>query len=177
MLRFQRVFLSDTVNIVLFPRHCSLAFLGCIAENAVADCMLPLISEAYGTDRLQALSAETDPALPHPSGNPMLSVPPHMDFGLFQVEVSFKGPTNPRSDGACLCLRVNENECYLLGNACGLNFVSLEADKPNLDYLLVEEGSFDNGVWKPGRRMNGDETARLFMDHPTILRVRFFRYA
>jgi len=139
--------------------------------------MLPLISEAYGTDRLQALSAETDPALPHPSGNPMLSVPPHMDFGLFQVEVSFKGPTNPRSDGACLCLQVDENECYLLGNACGLNFVSLEADKPNLDYLLVEEGSFDNGVWKPGRRLNGDETARLFMDHPTILHVRFFRYA
>ena len=139
--------------------------------------MLPLLSEAYGSDRLQALSAETDPAVPHPSGNPMLSIPPSMDFGSFRMQVSFQGPTNPRADGVCLCLQISEEECWLLGNACGLSLVSAESGKPNLDYLLVEEGSFENGIWKPGRRLNGDETARLSMDRPTTLHIRFFRYA
>ena len=107
----------------------------------------------------------------------MLSIPPSMDFGSFRVQVSFQGPTNPRADGVCLCLQISEEECWLLGNACGLSLVSAESGKPNLDYLLVEEGSFENGIWKPGRRLNGDETARLSMDRPTTLHIRFFRYA
>lgn len=139
--------------------------------------MMPLLAEAYGTDRLQALSAETDPGLPDPGGNPFLVHHPSMDFGSFRVSVSFQSPMNPRADGACLCLRVSEDECYLLGNACGLTFESLTPEKPNLDYLLVEEGRFDKGRWQPGRRLNGDETASLSLNRPGILRVKFFVYA
>ena len=139
--------------------------------------MLPLVSEAYGTDRLQAMSAETDPVVPDPSGNPFLSRRPAMDFGSFRVTVSFQSPMNPRADGACLCLAVSSTECYILGNACGLSFESLVEDQPNLDYLKVEEGIFDNGQWIPGRRLNGDETAQLKLEHPGALRVTFFTYA
>lgn len=138
--------------------------------------MLPLLADAYGTNRLQALSAETDPVIPSPDGNPFLAKQPSMDFDTFRVSASFQGPMNPRNDGACLCLRTGENECFLLGNACGLSFRSLAADKPNLDYLLVEEGVFDNGRWIPGRRLNGDETASLSLDHPSALRVKFFLF-
>ena len=120
--------------------------------------MLPLISEAYGTDRLQALSAETDSVSPGQGSNPLLSRQPCMDFEGFRLTVSFQGPTNPRADGACLCLAVSSTECYVLGNACGLSFESLVHDQPNLDFLQVEEGVFDNGKWIPGRRLNGDET-------------------
>ena len=35
--------------------------------------MLPMLCAAYGTERLQALSAETDPPVPHPSGLPFLA--------------------------------------------------------------------------------------------------------
>ena len=139
--------------------------------------MLPLISAAYGTDRLKALSAETDPVLPGPDGNPFLSRQPGMDFEGFRLNVSFQGPTNPRADGACLCLAVSPTECYILGNACGLSFGSLVPDQPNLDFLRVEEGAFDNGKWIPGRRLNGDETAHLKLDHPGALHVTFFTYA
>ena len=139
--------------------------------------MLPLISEAYGTDRLQALSAETDSVSPGQGSNPLLSRQPCMDFEGFRLTVSFQGPTNPRADGACLCLAVSSTECYVLGNACGLSFESLVHDQPNLDFLQVEEGVFDNGKWIPGRRLNGDETAHLQLDRPGALHVTFFSYA
>ena len=140
--------------------------------------MLPLISEAYGTERLQALSAETDPAVPGPDGSPFLARHPSMEFlDSFRLTVSFQSPVNPRNDGACLCLAVSDRECYLLGNACSLSFESMKADQPNLDYLLVEEGSFEQGQWRKGRRLNGDETAQLKLDHPGMLHVKFFTYA
>ena len=139
--------------------------------------MLPLVSQAYGTERLQAVSAETDPAIPDPEGNPFLAKHPCMDFEGFRLHVSFQGPTNPRADGACLCLAMSSTECYILGNACGLSLESLVPDQPNLDYLKVEEGVFDKGQWIPGRRLNGDETAQLKLEHPGALHVTFFTYA
>ena len=138
--------------------------------------MQPMLAAAYGSDRLQALSAETNPGAPAPEGNPWMAQPPAMSFDTFQVSVSFGSRMNPRNDGACLCLRTGENECFLLGNACGISFQSLLPEKPNLDYLLVEEGRFEDGEWKPGRRLNGDETASLTLSRPSILKIRFMIY-
>ena len=138
--------------------------------------MMPMLADAYGSSSLQAVSAETDPPVGDPGGSPFLAKQPSMDFETFRVTVSFKSPLNPRSDGACLCLKSDDFECYIIGNACGLSFQSLIPGKPNLDYLLVEEGSFEKGQWKPGRRLNGDETASLSLSEPRTLRVRFFVY-
>ena len=64
---------------------------------------------AWSIQVIEALSAETDPGLPDPGGNPFLAHHPSMDFGSFRVSVSFQSPMNPRADGACLCLRVSED--------------------------------------------------------------------
>ncbi len=138
--------------------------------------MMPMLAAAYGTDRLQAVSAETDPPVPHPSGIPFLAEQPVMDFGAFRVIAGFQGPMNPRADGACLCLAVNDSECWIVGNACQVTLTSGDADKPNLDLLLVEEGSFENGKWQPGRRLNGDETSFMHMGKPSVWHVKFFTY-
>ena len=138
--------------------------------------MTDLLAEAYGSSRLQAVSAETDPPVPHPSGNPMLASGPEMTFDTFRLQVRFQSPMMPRNDGYCLCLAVSGEECYVVGNACGLTFLSADEEKPNLDFVRVEEGRFEDGQWKPGRRLNGDETASLTLNAPTLLRVRFFTY-
>ncbi len=138
--------------------------------------MMPMLSQAYGTKRLQAVSAETDPAVPAPDGNPFGAIPPTMDFGSFRLSVGFQSPINPRADGVCLCLAVGENECWVVGSARSLTFTSASAEKPNLDYLLVEEGRFEHGQWRPQRRLNGDETASLSLSAPTVLHVKFFTY-
>jgi hypothetical protein len=138
--------------------------------------MMPMLASAYGTDRLQAVSAETDPVIPSPDGNPFGAIPPTMDFGAFRLSVSFQSPVNPRADGVCLCLAVSDTECWIVGNACSLTFSSGCAARPNLDLLLAEEGRFENGAWHPGRRLNGDETAQLKLDAPAVLHLRFFTY-
>ncbi len=138
--------------------------------------MTPMLAQAYGTDRLQAVSAETDPVIPGPGGNPFAAVPPTMDFGSFRLSVRFQSPMNPRNDGACLCLKTSDSECWVVGSACGLTFTSADPAKPNLDLMQVEEGRFENGAWIPGRRLNGDETASLSLEKPAVLHVRFFTY-
>lgn len=138
--------------------------------------MMPMLAQAYGTDRLQAVSAETDPPIPDPSGNPLLAHHPVMDFGAFQITATFQNQFNPRGDGVCLCLAISENECWLVGNACGLSLSSGDSDRPNLDLLLLEEGSFEKGQWIPGRRLNGDESARLSMTAPSVWHAKFFTY-
>ena len=138
--------------------------------------MMPMMAEAYGTDRLQAVSAETDPAIPGPGGNPFAAIPPTMSFGGFRLSVRFQSPMNPRNDGACLCLKISDSECWVVGSACGLTFTSADPAKPNLDLLQVEEGRFEAGAWIPGRRLNGDETASLSLEGPAVLHIKFFTY-
>ena len=138
--------------------------------------MMPMLAEAYGTDRLQAVSAETDPAIPGPGGNPFAAVPPTMSFGAFRLSVRFQSPMNPRNDGVCLCLKISDSECWVVGSACSLTFSSAEPEKPNLDLLQVEEGRFEAGAWIPGRRLNGDETASLSLEKPAVLHIKFFTY-
>ena len=138
--------------------------------------MLPMLTAAYGTDRLQALSAETDPPVPHPSGVPFLAEHRAMDFGAFRVTAVFQSPMNPRGDGALLCLKISDTECWLVGSACSFSLSSGDADRPNLDLLLAEEGSFRSGEWQPGRRLNGDETAKMAMDKPSVWHLKFFTY-
>ena len=138
--------------------------------------MMPKLASAYGSDRLQAVSAETDPAVPSPDGNPFGAIPPTMDFGSFRLSVGFQSPMNPRADGACLCLAESGNECWVVGSACSLTFSSADPARPNLDFLLVEEGNFEHGAWVPGRRFNGDEAASLSLAAPSVLHVKFFTY-
>ena len=114
--------------------------------------------------------------IPGPGGNPFAAVPPTMDFGSFRLSVRFQSPMNPRNDGACLCLKISDSECWVVGSACGLTFTSADPAKPNLDLMQVEEGRFENGAWIPGRRLNGDETASLSLEKPAVLHVRFFTY-
>ncbi len=138
--------------------------------------MMPMLADAYGTDRLQAVSAETDPAIPGPGGNPFAAIPPTMSFGGFRLSVRFQSPMNPRNDGVCLCLKISDTECWVVGSACSLTFSSADPEKPNLDLLQVEEGRFEAGAWIPGRRLNGDETASLSLEGPAVLHIKFFTY-
>jgi hypothetical protein len=126
--------------------------------------LMPRIGPCLGTNRLQAACGE--------AGNQSL-----MAFDSFRIMAAFQSQMQPRNDGYCLCVQVAENECYLMGNACSLIFLSGDENRLNLDFLLVEEGAFDEeGNWKIGRRLNGDETAHLGFAIPGVLHVKFFVY-
>lgn len=131
--------------------------------NRALSQMMPLLTERYGTEDLQAvLSERTEESV--------------MDFGNWRVLTVMNSPMLKRKDGVCLALKISEDEFYLLANGCGIKFLSGDPEKPNVDYLLLEEGDFRNGIWHAQRRINGDETASLIYESPVLLHVKLFAY-
>ncbi len=125
--------------------------------------MMPLAAARYGTDHLQAVCAErkADRAT--------------MDFGKLRLTAVFRGMMIPMPEnGVALALRVSEDEFYVIAYHCALSISA--GDAKNLDILTLEEGCFENGSWRRGRRLNGDETAFLMFDAPRLLRLKIHTY-
>lgn len=125
--------------------------------------LMPLLTEAYGSKDLQAVTCE------RPDEG-------ELDFGEFKVDALLDFPLISRKDGVCLGLKTGPDSCILLCSQCGIRFRSGMENKPNVDYLSVEEGTMENGQWKTIRRLNGDETASMMFGEPTLLSVRIFCY-
>ena len=158
------------------------AALGKILREA-----MPLLAERYGTTDLQAVCAEREAEKKKSLGlpedmNPMermlaeAAAATKMIFGDLGVSVGFGGMMRPRNDGALLVCRTKENEVYMIGEQCDIQLFSTDSEKTNLDILRLEEGTFENGVFVPGRRFNGDEAAQLKLDKPGVLRLQWFTY-
>ena len=126
--------------------------------------LMPYLGAAYGTNRLQASCAETKQEMNI------------MKFGEFAIMVMFDNPMITRKDGYCLAVQTAEDECFLLVNACTLNFVAGTPEKPNVDLTRFEEGEFVDGQWKRGRILNGDEASFISFDEPVLLRAKLFAY-
>lgn len=125
--------------------------------------MTPLLAEAYGTDRLQAVISE------RPEENAMA-------FDGFTLQVAMDSPMLSRKDGVCLALEVGKGEFYLIANACHISIQSNDPAKPHVDLLQLEDGAFVDGQWRMYRRLNGDEAMSLSYDEPTLMRVKVFAY-
>lgn len=158
------------------------AALGKILREA-----MPLLAERYGTTDLQAVCAEREAEKKKSLGlpedmNPMermlaeAAAATKMIFGDLGVSAGFGGMMRPRNDGALLVCRTKENEVYMIGEQCDIQLFSTDSEKTNLDILRLEEGTFENGVFVPGRRFNGDEAAQLKLDKPGVLRLQWFTY-
>ena len=125
--------------------------------------MMPMMAEKYGTTSLQAVCAEQK----QDTGV--------MDFGKLKVAATFKHPfLQMKGNGVALGLQVSEEEYYLIGYQCALSL--LPGDAKYVDILEFEEGCFVDGVWKRGRRLNGDETASMVMDAPKLFRLKVHTY-
>lgn len=158
------------------------AALGKILREA-----MPLLAERYGTTDLQAVCAEREAEKKKSLGlpedmNPMerlmaeAAATTKMIFGDLGVSAGFGGMMRPRNDGVLLVCRTKENEVYMIGEQCDIQLFSADREKTNLDILRVEEGTFENGAFVPGRRFNGDEAAQLKLDKPGVLRLQWFTY-
>jgi len=88
-------------------------------------------------------------------------------FGTFsrmsRLEVQ---PENP--DGRILIAELAESQFLLAGYHCRAMFRTNGKNKGlNWEYLIVEEGKYENGEFKPDRILNGDQTDwGLYFDEP-----------
>ena len=104
-----------------------------------------------------------------------------IDLGAWQAAVSFGtrrgGESFPNKEphGKMMIVQFGENQFMLIGSLCQVTF--RPTDKNNgkaWQYLKVEEGSYHNGLFKPLRILNGDETdwgGPAFGVKPAVLQI------
>jgi beta-galactosidase GanA len=87
-----------------------------------------------------------------------------IDLGSWQAIVSFGAggrstQANARSISKAMIVQLGENEFILIGTLCHFTFKPLGANEGKAwQYLKVEEGKYENGVFRLLRIRNGDET-------------------
>ena len=130
--------------------------------------LLPLLAKYQGTGRLQAIVQDVDP-------RQVLSVGPRV-----RLVASFPKRYDPGgSIGAGLVVELAPDDLVVAG--ADIDFVVRDLDARLVDphqwasrqpILSVEEGTFDQDRWVPGRRLNGDERWVRLGPDGSILRVR-----
>ena len=101
-----------------------------------------------------------------------------VDLGQWKATVTFgtgRGGTtkNTAPNGKAMIVKLGENKFVLIGTNCHIAFApSGNRAGKTWQYLKVEEGRYQNGIFIPLRILNGDETdwkGPNFGDLPTVL--------
>ena len=79
-----------------------------------------------------------------------------------------------------LIIAVAPSEFYVAGTGFVMTFTP-KANNKKAGFISVDEGIFENGVWKPGRRMNGDQDhqgrhVRIPANDHSIQLVKLYTY-
>jgi hypothetical protein len=111
-----------------------------------------------------------------------------LDFGPWQATVSYgypqhdgrRPPGNNDAHGVAIVGQLGPDEFLVTGIDASVSF-HLPGRLPGMrmQILSAEEGSYQNGVWKPMRLWNGDETDRglqFHADDPVTVRVLLGRF-
>jgi hypothetical protein len=104
-----------------------------------------------------------------------------IDLGAWQAIISFgagrRNTAQPNTDanGKMMIVQLDTNKFVLIGAHCHITFLPLGKNSGKAwQYLNVEEGHYENGVFKPLRILNGDETdfgGPRFGATPTVLQT------
>jgi len=105
---------------------------------------------------------------------------------LFTVYHEYKMGWSPGSKDSVwplaggLVIAVAPGEFYAAGTGFVMIFTSKTKNK-KAGFISVDEGKFENGVWKPGRRMNGDQDhqgrhVRIPANDHSIQHVKLYTY-
>ena len=141
----------------------------------------PLILEHRGKARMAGFRA-----LIQEDGG-VVDAPVKKVLGGIEFTVTFIDPWTPREkqsvgDHSGLLIHAGGEDYWFAGQGITVTFKGVDGGPPLVGIDIAEEGVFDEkGVWKPGRRMNGDQThqgrhVRLSPSGPQIQKVRFYRY-
>jgi beta-galactosidase GanA len=102
-----------------------------------------------------------------------------VSYGLPQFGFGDHPPGNQEPTGRVLVARLDENQFLVAGFFCRVDFHVRDATSgKQRQFLRVEEGSYEGGVFQPIRIWNGDQTdyGLNFTSVPQVLRVRLGVY-
>ncbi|MGI6256025.1 MAG: DUF5597 domain-containing protein [Acutalibacter sp.] len=92
-------------------------------------------------------------------------------FDRYNLEIKYLPHRGESPKAGGLILQLSPEEFLL----CGMNYSVkplVKGDDPGwVDVVSITEGSYENGSWVPGRRLNGDEFHCALGPHPQMLRL------
>jgi beta-galactosidase GanA len=110
-------------------------------------------------------------------------LPRQLRFGDYVLNVTYERPANqtPNVLSGGLVIAIGTDEFIFAGTGLTVTFESDKSDDPLVGILSAEEGRFEGGQWRSGRRLNGDQThqgrhMRLVPGKFGIQRIKLYRY-
>ena len=95
-----------------------------------------------------------------------------LKMGEYRLRLNFKDAEGPRSAG--FVIDNGGGDFFIVGSNVNGAFFGLYDDPRPVRALAIEEGTFENGVWKRGRLLNGDEAGLYLSAMPEAIHVRLF---
>lgn len=103
-----------------------------------------------------------------------------VSYGLPTFYSSKLAPGNSKPEGEALIVALGPDEFLVTGVQCRVDFSALatHGEKKRRMWLLVEEGTYEDGTWKRARIWNGDQTdyGLNFTAGSQVLRVHLAAY-
>ena len=123
--------------------------------DAIAQ-MAPMIAEHQGKGTMSAvlLRGPNDPPQKVQMGNYTLEVKFYVMPKMFGVPP----PPEPPPPAAAIFIATGPDEYFAVGNGVTVTVSPNTPGPPLAGLATVEEGTFVNGRWVPGRRLNGDDS-------------------
>ncbi len=142
--------------------------------------LMPVINQYQGSGNVHGFKA------PMSFEGVVDAAPQQVTMGGYTLDVSFSAPWE-KADPATLqtrgglVIRTGEDEFIVAGKGLIVVFKSALKDGAMVGIEKLTEGTYENGHWKEGRWMNGDESHQgrhvgLSNDDFTIQRVKLYRY-
>ncbi|KAA8746164.1 DUF5597 domain-containing protein [Paenibacillus sp. UASWS1643] len=126
--------------------------------------MTPLISKYAGTGKMRGVLQDK-------------AYPSAIRLGAYRLPIRFKNRIHSEDAPAGgLIIAVSDFEFIIVGHSFSVEFISLDPAGVRTDFLSIDEGSFRDGMWIPGRRLNGDEYRVSLGSEPQALKVSLYNY-
>ncbi|MGI6334297.1 MAG: DUF5597 domain-containing protein [Saccharofermentanales bacterium] len=99
-----------------------------------------------------------------------------LSFSKYDIRIAY-GRTSPgKPPAGGLVIEVDADNFIFAGT----NFLALFLPKKGIEkhvgYVMIQEGEYQDDVWRPGRILNGDEQRVGLRDVPQALQVEVFQY-
>ena len=147
---------------------------------AVLHQLAPFILDAQGRSRMRGFKA------PASYDGVIERKPQDAVMGRYRLDVSFANQWSATADAEIdkrggLVIQLGDDEFLVAGRGITVTFRDAQGTGEQVGFMRLSEGTFDNGTWKEGRWLNGDEShqgrhVRLDGEAFTIQRVKLYRY-
>ena len=106
-----------------------------------------------------------------------------LKLGNYTAEIAVsrnpRGGTEPTLPATAILISTGPDEYFIIGNSLSVTFTANGPGPEQVGLGTVEEGSFVDGKWVPGRRLAGDDTGQgedSSLRVASAMRVTLYRY-